>query len=91
MLEGHQPIANVTLEPLDDFIVIEPLDESELPSGLIVPANGSPRIEDMISEGVSMRITQRNDYESFLNGNGGNIAALIRGLQQKADQLAAAA
>jgi phospholipid transport system substrate-binding protein len=57
---------------------------------LIVPASGSPRIEDMISEGVSMRITQRNDYESFLNGNGGDIAALIRGLQQKAAQLAAA-
>jgi co-chaperonin GroES (HSP10) len=29
----------VTLEPLDDFLVIEPLDESETASGLIVPAN----------------------------------------------------
>jgi co-chaperonin GroES (HSP10) len=37
-LEGH-PLANVTLEPLDDYLVVEPLDESELPSGLIVPAN----------------------------------------------------
>ena len=37
-MEGH-PIANVTLEPLDDHLVVEPLDESELPSGLIVPAN----------------------------------------------------
>jgi phospholipid transport system substrate-binding protein len=57
---------------------------------LIVQMDGGPRIEDMISEGVSMRITQRSDYESFLNGNGGNIAALIRGLRQKAAQLAAA-
>ncbi len=31
--------ANVTLEPLDDFLVIEPLDESETASGLIVPIN----------------------------------------------------
>src|SRR5258708_39537890 len=39
MLEGH-PIANdVTLEPLDDYLVLEPLDETELPSGLIVPSN----------------------------------------------------
>jgi co-chaperonin GroES (HSP10) len=38
VLEGH-PMTDVTLEPLDDFIVVEPLDESELPSGLIVPAN----------------------------------------------------
>ena len=30
---------DVTLEPLDDFIVIEPLDESETASGLIVPVN----------------------------------------------------
>jgi co-chaperonin GroES (HSP10) len=29
----------VTLEPLDDFVVIEPLDESETASGLIVPVN----------------------------------------------------
>ena len=38
MLEG-QPLTEVTLEPLDDHIVVETLDESELPSGLIVPAN----------------------------------------------------
>ncbi|HXH89168.1 MAG TPA: hypothetical protein VNI55_11265 [Gaiellaceae bacterium] len=29
----------VTLEPLDDWIVLEPLDETETPAGLIVPAN----------------------------------------------------
>ena len=29
----------VTLEPLDDFVVIEPLDESETSSGLIGPVN----------------------------------------------------
>ena len=31
--------ADVTLEPLDDWIVVEPLDETETPAGLIVPAN----------------------------------------------------
>jgi co-chaperonin GroES (HSP10) len=30
---------SITLEPLDDFVVIEPLDESETASGLIVPVN----------------------------------------------------
>jgi co-chaperonin GroES (HSP10) len=34
---------SVTLEPLDDFIVIEPLDESETASGLIVPMNEATR------------------------------------------------
>jgi co-chaperonin GroES (HSP10) len=29
----------VTIEPLDDFVVIQPLDDSETASGLIVPIN----------------------------------------------------
>ena len=37
MLE--ETATDVTLEPLDDWIVIEPLDETETPTGLIVPAN----------------------------------------------------
>ena len=39
MLEGHQPMVNVTLEPLD---------ESELPSGLIVPANEAAQVRSGI-------------------------------------------
>lgn len=38
MLDPH-PIADATLEPLDDYLVVEPLDESETASGLIVPVN----------------------------------------------------
>jgi co-chaperonin GroES (HSP10) len=37
-LDG-QPIASATLEPLDDYIVVEPLDETETATGLIVPVN----------------------------------------------------
>jgi len=48
VLEGHQPIVDVTLEPLDDFIVVEPLDESELPSGLIVPTNEATQVRSGI-------------------------------------------
>ena len=33
------PSTTSTLEPLDDWIVVEPLDESETSSGLIVPIN----------------------------------------------------
>jgi co-chaperonin GroES (HSP10) len=51
MLEGH-PLRNVTLEPLDDYIVIEPLDESELPSGLIVPANEALHVRSGIVAAV---------------------------------------
>src|SRR3954468_10168469 len=37
-LEGP-PRTDVTLEPLEDYLVVEPLDESETASGLIVPIN----------------------------------------------------
>jgi co-chaperonin GroES (HSP10) len=30
---------DVRLEPLDDYVVVQPLDESETASGLIVPIN----------------------------------------------------
>ncbi len=30
---------DVTLEPLDDYLVIQPLDETETATGLIVPIN----------------------------------------------------
>ena len=67
-----------------------PNNEPSRVDWLITQTGGSPRVEDMISEGVSMRITQRNDYESFLNNNGGKVDLLIRGLQQKAAQMEAA-
>ena len=38
MLEGSSR-TDVTLEPLEDYIVVEPLDETETASGLIVPVN----------------------------------------------------
>ena len=56
MLEGH-PIANVTLEPLDDHVVVEPLDESELPSGLIVPANEATHVRSGIVAAVRSDVT----------------------------------
>ena len=38
MLEPDTAL-EVTLEPLDDFVVVQPLEESETASGLIVPIN----------------------------------------------------
>jgi co-chaperonin GroES (HSP10) len=50
-LEGR-PLTDVTLEPLDDNIVVEQLDESELPSGLIVPANEATQVRSGIVAAV---------------------------------------
>ncbi len=39
MLDDPTASVEAMLEPLDDFLVIQPLDESETASGLIVPIN----------------------------------------------------
>ena len=43
---------DVTLEPLDDWIVVEPLDESETASGLIVPINEGAQTRQAIVAAV---------------------------------------
>ena len=48
---------DVTIEPLDDFLVVEPLDESELPSGLIVPANEALHVRSGIVAAVGPDVT----------------------------------
>lgn len=51
MLE-RGPLTDVTLEPLDDYLVVEPLDDSETASGLIVPVNEATQIRTGIVAAV---------------------------------------
>jgi co-chaperonin GroES (HSP10) len=39
MIDPASSKLDVTIEPLDEYLVIQPLDESETSSGLIVPIN----------------------------------------------------
>ena len=50
---------------------------------------GSPKIIDVIAEGISMRITQRSDYSSFLSRNRGDIDALLTAVRQQLRDLLA--
>jgi len=51
--------------------------------------DGSLRITDIVVEGVSMAITQRQDFTSTLQGIGGKIDALLSAMRTKVDQLKA--
>jgi co-chaperonin GroES (HSP10) len=51
MLE-RGPLKDVTLEPLDDYLVVEPLEDSETASGLIVPVNEATQIRTGIVAAV---------------------------------------
>ena len=49
--------ADVTLEPLDDYLVLEPLDETETASGLIVPVNEAAQCRTGIVAAVGSDVT----------------------------------
>jgi co-chaperonin GroES (HSP10) len=51
VLEG-ETATDLTLEPLDDWIVVEPLDDTETASGLIVPINEGAQIRSGIVAAV---------------------------------------
>lgn len=53
---------------------------------LIGDVNGQPKIEDVIAEGTSLRLTQRSDYISYLQHNGESVQALIKALRQQLAQ-----
>jgi len=49
------------------------------------PASG-PKIIDVVAAGTSLRLTQREDYASFLNSHSSNINALIDAMHQQVAQ-----
>jgi phospholipid transport system substrate-binding protein len=49
----------------------------------VVPDNDDYRIVDVIIEGISMSVTQRSDFASAIQANGGSIDAFLDSLEQK--------
>ena len=45
-------MTDATLEPLDDYLVVQPLEDSETASGLIVPVNEAAQIRTGIVAAV---------------------------------------
>ena len=53
----------VTLEPLDDYLVVQPLDETETASGLIVPINEAAQCATgiVVSVGPDVALVEPGD------------------------------
>lgn len=51
--------------------------------GVLIARDGGLKIVDMIGEGTSLRLTQRQDYSSYLARNGGNVETLIKALERQ--------
>ena len=65
MLE-NDTTTDVTLEPLDDWIVVEPLDDSETASGLIVPINEGAQTRQAIVVAVGPEVETIEPGEKVL-------------------------
>jgi phospholipid transport system substrate-binding protein len=50
---------------------------------LLTPADGGYKISDVIVEGISMAVTQRSEFASVIQRNGGQVQGLIRALRAK--------
>lgn len=53
---------------------------------LVENATTNPKIIDVIAEGTSLRVTQREDYASFLTHNGNSITALLDAMRKQVEQ-----
>lgn len=53
---------------------------------VLVPEGGSYKVVDVVVENLSMRLTQRDEFASVIEHNGGSVDALIKLLKQKVQQ-----
>ncbi len=51
---------------------------------LVSSESGSPLVIDVIAEGTSLRLTQRNDYTAYLTHNNNDVQSLIDALKKQA-------
>lgn len=53
---------------------------------IVSDPNASPKVIDVVAEGTSLRLTQRQDYASYLTHNGNSVDALIAAMKKQVSQ-----
>ncbi|AKR48349.1 MULTISPECIES: MlaC/ttg2D family ABC transporter substrate-binding protein [Acetobacter] len=80
-------LGNVTSTGAGEYAVDSTLVRPQQPAAamqwIVSDTSGSPKVVDVIGEGASLRLTQRNDYSSYIARNGGNVGALLDALQRQ--------
>jgi chaperonin GroES len=83
MLDPLSRTDDVTLEPLDDYIVIEPLDETETASGLIVPINEATQCATGIVASVGPDVTAVEPGDKVLYPRDAGYEVRLGGIEVK--------
>lgn len=71
----------------DDVVVSTVVERPNNPptnvDWIVTNPGTNPRIIDVVAEGTSLRLTQRQDYASYLSHNNNNVDALINAMRQQ--------
>lgn len=68
-----------------DATLVRPQQPPATMQWIVGYQSGSPKVVDVIGEGASLRLTQRNDYSAFVARNGGSVDSLLKALQKQLD------
>jgi phospholipid transport system substrate-binding protein len=66
--------------------VVRPNNPPTAVDWIIANPTGAPKIVDVVAEGTSLRLTQRQDYASYLTHNNGSVDALIAAMKNQISQ-----
>jgi phospholipid transport system substrate-binding protein len=66
--------------------VVRPNNPPTAVDWIISNPASAPKIIDVVAEGTSLRLTQRQDYASYLTHNNGNVDALIAAMKNQISQ-----
>ncbi|MCG0995240.1 MlaC/ttg2D family ABC transporter substrate-binding protein [Acetobacter indonesiensis] len=87
-------IGSVTKSGEDEAVeatLLRPQQPPATMQWIVNSATGSEKVVDVIGEGASLRLTQRQDYSSYIARNGGSVDALISALKRQIAHHTAAA
>jgi phospholipid transport system substrate-binding protein len=66
--------------------VVRPNNPPTAVDWIIANPGSDPKIVDVVAEGTSLRLTQRQDYASYLSHNNGSVGALIAAMKNQISQ-----
>jgi phospholipid transport system substrate-binding protein len=66
--------------------VVRPNNAPTAVDWIIANPSSAPKIIDVVAEGTSLRLTQRQDYASYLTHNNGSVDALIAAMKNQVSQ-----
>lgn len=85
-------VDGTTTGPEGDMVATDISRPGQAPAHVqwvVSTVGGKPKIVDVVVEGTSLRITERSDYASVINDNGGQVSALLKAMKQQLKRMQA--